>query len=157
MQKFFTLVLFLHSWLRWGVLFLGLSSFLQALSGWARGQNVSPEQRHTQSAFITALDTQVLLGLALYFVFSPITPKSISGLQLAMNYTVPRFYAVEHILAMLVALMLVHASSALSRRAIDPGARNRRWVLGLLISLLIIGVSIPWPFMPYGRPWFRMF
>lgn len=152
----YPLVIFLHSWLRWGVLFLGVITLWQALMGWARGQNVSPEERRTQMLFISALDTQVLLGLALYFVLSPGTPKSLSALRLAMPYTVPRFYAVEHLFGMLVALVLVHFSSVRSRRALGARARHAWWALGLLVALGVIVLSIPWPSLPYGRPLFRM-
>ena len=150
------LVLLLHSWLRWGVLFLGLTTFWQSLTGWISGRNVSPEERHTQLAFISALDIQVLLGLALYFVLSPNTPRSLSALRMSMTNAVLRFFAIEHISAMLVALLLVHFSSVMSRRAIHPAARHRRWFLGMLFALVIIGVSIPWPFFPYGRPLYRL-
>ena len=153
----YPLIVFFHSWLRWGVLFLGVLTFWQALMGWARGENVTPEQRHTQLAFVSALDTQVVLGLVLYFVLSPLTPKSLGELQRAMTSTVPRFFAVEHAAGMLAALVIVHLASVLSRRPIHAAARHRRWFFGLLIALVLVVGSTPWPSTPYGRPWIRTF
>ncbi|PTL84952.1 hypothetical protein [Vitiosangium sp. GDMCC 1.1324] len=150
-------VLFLHSWLRWGVVLLGALTLGRALQGWARCRDWTRTDRRVQQLFVAVLDSQVMLGLVLYFALSPLTPTSLDGLRAAMSISVLRFFGIEHAFAMVLALIVAHGASIASRRAEDSTARHRRWLVGLLIALLLIAVGIPWPALPYGRPLVRTF
>jgi hypothetical protein len=151
------IVLFLHSWLRWGVVLLGALTLGRALHGWARGRDWTRTDRRVQQLFVAMLDSQVMLGLMLYFALSPLTPKSLDGLRVAMSISVLRFFGVEHASVMVLALIVAHGASIASRRAEDSTARHRRGLVGLLGALLLIAVGIPWPALPYGRPLVRPF
>lgn len=153
----YQVVLYLHSWLRWGVVLLGALALGRAVYGWARRRDWSQTDRRVQQLFVAVLDSQVLLGLTLYFVLSPLTPKSLDGFRVAMSNSLLRFYGIEHAFAMVLALIVAQAASSASRRAGDSTAKHRRWAVGLLIVLLCIVVGIPWPVLPYGRPLLRMF
>jgi hypothetical protein len=63
-----------------------------------------------------------------------------------MQNRVARFWTVEHLFSMLLAVALVHIGVARARKGKGGVA-----VLYLL-ALLAILVGIPWPFLPYGRP-----
>jgi hypothetical protein len=63
-----------------------------------------------------------------------------------------RFYAVEHLALMLVALGLVHVGRARSRKAPSDAARHRAASIFFLLGLLAILVAIPWPGRAVGRP-----
>lgn len=153
----YQVVLYLHSWLRWGVLLLGALTLGRAMLGWRRGRDWTQTDRLVQKLFVALFDSQVLLGLTLYFALSPLTPRNLDGFRVAMSNTLLRFFGIEHVTAMVLALVVAHGASVASRRAESSTAKHRRWVLGLLIALLLILVGIPWPVLPYGRPLLRTF
>jgi hypothetical protein len=156
-SQLYTTVLFLHSWLRWGVVLLGLLTLGRALHGWVKHRDWEPADGRMQRLFVRALDIQVLLGLTLYFLLSPLTPRSLDGLRMSMSVTLLRFFSIEHVTAMLLALVAANGFSSASRRAATPTARHRRWAIGLLVVVMLIVTGIPWPFLPYGRPLIRGF
>ena len=108
-------------------------------------------------AFVAALDTQVLLGLSLYFLLSPLVPKSLAQFKAIMPIGPLRFIAVEHITMMLLALVAAHVTSVLCKRPVDSRARYRRLTWGVAITLTILFLAIPWPWTPAARPFIRGF
>ncbi|QSQ24404.1 hypothetical protein JY651_05435 [Pyxidicoccus parkwayensis] len=153
----YAVVLFLHSWLRWGVVVLGVLTLGASLSGWLRGRDWTRSDRRLQLSFVSAFDLQLLLGMTLYFALSPLTPRSMDALRTSMSVTVLRFFSLEHPVMMLLALVAAHVASALSRRADDSGRKHRVWAVGLLVALLFIALGIPWPWLSHGRPLLRGF
>jgi hypothetical protein len=153
----YQVVLYLHSWLRWGVVLLGALTLGRAVHGWLRGRDWNQTDRRVQQLFVAFFDSQVLLGLTLYFLLSPLTPKSLDGFRVAMSNSLLRFYGIEHVTAMVLALVIAHGASVSSRQAEGSTVKHRRWAVGLLIALLLILVGIPWPALPYGRPLVRTF
>ena len=73
----------------------------------------------------------------------------------AMRDPVARFWAVEHITMMVVAVVLAHLGRILARKAKNPASKRTRLLIcfGLATILLIAGT--PWPGMTAGRPFFR--
>jgi hypothetical protein len=61
-----------------------------------------------------------------------------------------RVYGVEHLLGMIVAAILATIGSARARRANGDGAKNKTSSLFFGIALVVIFVSIPWPFRGDG-------
>ncbi|MCP3140613.1 hypothetical protein [Pyxidicoccus xibeiensis] len=153
----YTVVLFLHSWLRWGVVVFGVLALGSSLRAWLRGQDWLPSHRRLQVAVVSLFDTQMLLGLTLYFVLSPLTPRSLEALRANLSVSFLRFFSVEHPALMLVALAVAHVASALSRRAEEPTRKHRVWALGLLAVMLLVALAIPWPGLSHGRPLVRGF
>ncbi|MCE9672824.1 hypothetical protein LY474_33965 [Myxococcus stipitatus] len=150
-------VLWLHSWLRWGVVLLGLAALGGALVGWGRGRGWTGTDRRLQVACVSAFDLQMLLGLLLYFGLSPFTPVATGSLRAAMGVATLRFFGIEHPTVMLLAVVAVHGASALSQRASTPEGRHRVWALGLLVAMGLVAVGIPWAGLSHGRPLFRSF
>lgn len=153
----YAVVLFLHSWLRWGVVVLGALALGNSLAGWRRGADWTRSDRRLQLLFVSAFDLQLMLGLTLYTVLSPLTPRTSDALRESLSVSFLRFFAVEHPLLMLLALAAAHVGSALSRRAEAPTARHRVWAVGLLVAMLLVALGIPWPGLSHGRPLLRGF
>ncbi|WP_426754648.1 hypothetical protein [Myxococcus sp. Y35] len=153
----YSVVLLLHSWLRWGVVVLGVLALVKSLMGWRRGRDWTSGDRGLQVAFTATFDLQMLLGMTLYFVLSPLTPRSLEALRMNMSIGQLRFFGLEHPLLMLLALTAAHVASGLSRRATSAVAKHRAWALGLLITMLLVVLAIPWPMLSYGRPLLRGF
>jgi hypothetical protein len=109
-------------------------------------------------AFTMAMDLQTLFGLILYFALSPLMKAVFADFGAAMANSTLRYWSMEHIFGMVVALALAHVGRARSRKAFEAVARHKEMAIFCGLAILVILVTIPWPFMPYTpeRPWFRV-
>ena len=105
--------------------------------------------------FGISLDVQFLLGILLYFVLSPFTRQAMQDFALAMRTSGLRFWAVEHVAGMLIAMALAHIGQARVRKAPTDRKRHRTAMVFYGLALLAILASIPWPGTPNGRPFIR--
>jgi hypothetical protein len=145
----YTLILDLHSTVRWIVLISAAWALFRAYRGWIRSRPWSGADRRAGLYFTGALDAQAFLGIALAFV-SPLVQNVLFGLRAAMQAPHLRFFLVEHIPLMLVALVLVHASGSLTRAERIDRLKHRRAALVYTLATLAIIVAIPWwrPVLP---------
>jgi hypothetical protein len=143
-------VLTLHSFLRWMVVLLGVWAVLSVLPSRQRyGRPVSPLPG---LLFSMLLDIQLLVGLLLFVALSPVTTTAMQNMGAAMKNGTWRFWTVEHPSLMILAVVFAH----LGRPRRGTTGVNRRAVLWFGLALLAILLATPWPFMPQGRPWIRM-
>jgi hypothetical protein len=138
------LVLLIHSWLRWAVIGAGVYAVVR---GGARDGAAG-------RWFTIVLDVQILLGLLLYFVLSPFTRDALTDFGAAMGSPQLRFWAVEHVVGMVIGTALAHIGRARVRKA-APERRARVAAIFYGLALLAILIAIPWPGMPAGRPFVR--
>ncbi|MFO7301240.1 MAG: hypothetical protein DIU54_002365 [Acidobacteriota bacterium] len=150
-------LLVIHSLLRWIVLVAAVIAIARAWSGWTAGRAWTAVDDRVGRQFLLFFDLQFLVGLLLYAVFSPLTRAAFTDFGAAMRDSVLRFFAVEHIFGMVVALALAHIGRGRLRRLTDDTARHRTMAIFFTLALVIMLVTIPWPFMPAGRPYFRGF
>jgi hypothetical protein len=151
----YSLFLLLHSWARWAVIVLALLAVVGGIRGLRSGQAWTPANRRANLLATVALDVQLLLGLALYFVFSPFTTEALGNFGAAMRTPALRFWAVEHLTMMTAALVLAHVGNVAARKAATDQARHLRSVLFFGIVLLLLFLGTPWPGLANGRPLFR--
>lgn len=149
------LLLTLHSYLRWAVLVAALIVIARAFGGWLGKKPWTAADHRWSLIWLITTDLQLLLGLGLYMGVSPIVSAALKDMGSAMGDKVMRFWAVEHLSMMLLAIVVVHVARVLSRRAQTDAARHKRLAIGATLSLLLMLASIPWPFMPAGRALFR--
>lgn len=147
-------VLVIHSWLRWLVILTGLVAVVRAAAGAAGSKPWTPADDRAGFWFSIALDVQFLLGLILYVFLSPLTHAAFSDFASAMKDSVQRFWAVEHIVGMLIAIALVHVGRAKARKT-DSLRRHKVAAGFFVLALVVILASVPWPSAPYGRPLLR--
>jgi hypothetical protein len=93
----------------------------------------------------------------LYFGLSPITRAAMQDFGAAMGNSMLRFWAVEHILGMVIAVALAHVGRVRVRKTTDPLRRHKLAAIFFGLALIAIFATIPWPGMPAGRPLFRGF
>jgi len=153
----FTALLVVHSLLRWVVLALAFLALARAVSGASSRRIWTSTDENAGKYFILFLDLQVLIGLVLYVALSPTTQAIFRNFGEAMGNSVTRFWAVEHIFGMLVAVALAHVGRVRARKVLLPGARHRTLAIFFGLSLLVMLLTIPWPFMPAARPLFPAF
>jgi hypothetical protein len=155
MPKMYSGVLVVHSWLRWAVLLVGLWAFGRAIAGSTAARPWLRADDRAGFWFARLLDVQMLLGLLLYLALSPFTREALADFGAAMSNAGLRYWAVEHVLGMVVGITLAHVGRARVRKAIDARRKHKLTAIFLGLALLAIVVSIPWPGMPNGRPLIR--
>jgi len=145
----YSFLLHLHSILRWIVLLLLLVAIFNSLV--AGNRPFIRTDARTGSLLVIFADVMLLIGLALWY-WGPRGYKIIEtmGMSAAMKDPTARFFAVEHTAGMLIAIILLHIGKAQGRKAISDKAKHRRTLVFYLLALLIILVSIPWPFRQIG-------
>lgn len=152
----YSIVLLLHSWVRWlFVLVLGVL-LGRAYWGWYRGLPWQPWDRRLLAWVLALADVQLLLGLALFVALSPHTRPFFGQGPAALADPQTAYWVSEHAIPMIVAVFLSHVGHVLVRRGEAPYARYRRAALIFSLVVAIVLLSTPWPFRLYGRPWFRL-
>lgn len=142
--------LFLHSWLRWVALGLLVASLVLAVQ-----KNSSPKAAKLSLFTMISYDVQLLIGLLLYGGLSPKMAPIFADFGAAMKDSVSRFFAVEHLMGMVIAIALVHIGHALGKRASDGAAAAKKRLVFFSLALVVTLASIPWPFRQLSDQWFR--
>jgi hypothetical protein len=153
----YTYLLLLHSWWRWAVVLSLLFTLAYLWSGMRRGKPFDSFHSRLQQTTTRIVNIQFLLGLALY-VSSPLTRHFLTNFSTALHERELRFFGLEHIVVMLVAVTLVNIGSERAKRATVDREKFRQCFYKFLIAFLLILSSIPWTFSPFtARPSFRFF
>lgn len=144
-------VLALHNLLRWLVIIAAVIVLVRTVLG-LRGRRAWTALDDRMGAlYLISMDLQLLVGLLLFFVFSPLTRAALMNMAAAMRDATMRFFLVEHFPYMLVAVILAHIGRVRVRKAAEDRARFRQTLLWIGLSFLIVLIAIPWPFLSYGR------
>lgn len=136
-----------HSGLRWAVLILLILAIANAFTA------KTYEKKHKMInlfALIT-VHTQLLIGLAQYFFTSSKTNFSSGWMKVELY----RFYGMEHLVGMLIAIVLITMGYSKSKKAVTDAEKFKKIKVFYLIGLILILASIPWPFRTaLGGSWF---
>jgi Na+-driven multidrug efflux pump len=125
-------------------------ALFRAYVGWFGKREYTEIDRKVGVYFSVSLDIQLLLGIILYIFLSPITRTAFQDFSTAMTITDIRFFAVEHILMMVLAVILVHVGTILSKRGASDISKHRRSAIWFSLAILIVILAIPWwrPLLP---------
>jgi hypothetical protein len=148
----YTFVLATHNIVRWLVLIVGVIAVVMAFVGWFGKKSWGNADDKAGLAYTILLDVNLLLGLLLYIFLSPITKAAFADFGAAMGDSMLRFFAVEHIFSMVVAVIVAHVGRVLSKKATEPAKKYRAAAIWYTFSLLVILAMVPW-----DRPFFRGF
>jgi hypothetical protein len=144
--------LLLHSWIRWLALAAGVIATISAVRGVS---SHDPAADRWGRILTITLDVQLVIGLLLYFAVSPVMASIRANFAAAMPNPQLRFWAVEHLSGMVIALVLVHVGRVLSRKAQTPASRRTRQMICYGLATLVMLLATPWPWAAAGRPLFR--
>jgi hypothetical protein len=154
-EGFYNFLLHLHSVGRWIVLLLLVIAIFNSMVAGKR-PFIRTDARTGLILTIFA-DLMLLIGIVLWFL-GPWGYQQIQsrGMSAVMSDPTARFFVMEHTIGMLIAVVLMHIGKAQGKKAISDHAKHRRTMIFYLLALLIILVSIPWPFREIGatRGWF---
>lgn len=148
----YTFVLTLHNLLRWAIIILALWALYSAFTGIAQKRGWTENDRKSGSYFTIVLTIQLLIGLLLYFVVSPVTRAAFADMSAAMSNGALRFIVVEHFILMFIAVALAHIGTAVIKRRPTDRAKFMNAAIWYTLTLLVVLAGIPW-----DRPLFRLF
>ena len=140
-------LVFVHSLLRYGVLLSVAIAGLLHLQGFLARRSILTGERLLSIIAVILCHSQLVIGLLLYLMnFS--TYNNMGG-------EVGRFWKMEHIGAMVIAVILVTVGRVSSKRAKEEHIKQKRVAIFYLIALALMLWAIPWPFtqIGHGRGW----
>lgn len=145
-NTFYILTRNIHSWTRWLVLILALVVIFKAVSGWLGKKPFEKQDNILGASFVGSMHLQLLLGLLLYFVFSPMGLNAINelGMKAVMKNAEMRYWAVEHISIMILAVVLAQVGRSLSKKASDSVAKHKKSAIFYSVALVLVLSRIPW-------------
>lgn len=131
-----------HSTIRFVVIIASTLSVLLAFAGWFGNKEYTKGNKILNLLTLISAHIQLLVGLALYFV-SPLVMTQNMGA--AMKDNTLRYWTVEHISMMIVAIVLITIGYSKSKRALAPVEKHRLiaifYTLAIIIVLVAIGMS----------------
>ena len=138
-------LLHLHNLLRWDILITLILSIAKLLT--------KQDALKTSKILLISAHTTLVLGLYQYF-FGPsgfqLIRQTAGGMKELMKDAAGRFWAVEHITSMILAIILITIGHIKYKKGGKPGTT----MVLYLVALLLILSAIPWPFRAgIGRPW----
>ena len=150
-------LLILHSLVRWLVLISLLVAIVRAYSGWLGNKPFLKVDNTARIVAVTTAHIQLVIGICLYFI-SPVVRYFLNYFKEAVHQRETRFFGMEHITMMLVAIVLLTIGSVKTKRKTTDQQKFKTMAIWFTIALLIILSSIPWHFSPLtSRPYFRWF
>ena len=149
-SNLYSFLLHFHSIFRWIVLLLLLIAIFNSLV--AGNRPFIRTDARTGSILTIFADLMLLIGLILWYynahgfqVF-----KNTGFSEVMKGDAATRFFAFEHPVGMLLAIILLHIGKAQGKKAISDKSKHTRTLVFYLLALLIILISIPWPFRQIG-------
>jgi hypothetical protein len=138
-----------HSILRYVILIGGIGAIVTILA------NAKARVRLFSTIFLVSSHIQLVIGLLLYFKYSPTdwfnflikNPKDV------MAHPVYRFFGVEHVLMMLIAIVLITIGHGKLKKALVNNGKLKTPLILFILALVIMLAAIPWPFRGLGRGW----
>lgn len=89
--------------------------------------------------FVLTAHLQLIIGLVLY-----VMKGWYSGMS-SMSDPIVRFWAVEHFVGMLLAIVLITIGRARGKRKATDKAKHKTFAVYYLIGIIIVIAMIPWP------------
>lgn len=142
----------LHSWLRWAVVVFSIIVIFRAFIGWLNKKEYSSSDNRFSVFYIASVHSQFLIGVILYIFLSPITKAAFQDFGAAMKNPDLRFFAVEHLMGMVLAVVFAQLGRTLSKKAVNSHQKHKKAAIFYTISFIIMLATIPWPAL---RPLFR--
>jgi uncharacterized membrane protein len=140
----YTGLLHAHNLFRWLVLLALVLALVFAFIGWAGKKEWSKKDKITGLVLTIFMDIQFLIGFILYAFVSPYTQTAFADFGAAMKNALLRFYAVEHILLMVVALVFVHIGKSKTKKGTLSWKKHRVAAIWFGLALILVLAGIPW-------------
>ena len=145
-------LLHLHSSFRYLVLLLIVLAIADAFISLSNGKAYNKTSKMLALGALIFTHIQLLVGLLLYFL-GPKGFNTIMNVEGFMKDATARFYAVEHISMMIIAVVLITVGYSSSKKPEEANRKYKAIAVLYSIALIIILVMIPWPFLKDFGTW----
>jgi hypothetical protein len=133
-----TIINTLHSYNRYLLMIAMAFVLIRAFSGWLGKKNYEKLDNTGAVALVGLAHLQLVLGLIQYFVTSAYTTTAFANMKAAMKDTWLRYFAVEHIAMMILAVLFIQLGRTFSKKAIGSEAKHKKMAIYTSIALLLI-------------------
>lgn len=140
----YTFLIFLHSWLRWILLILGIIVIIRSYIGWFGDKSYLKSDNTMSIILVSIFHIQLILGLLLYFVYSPIVRSAFQDFGLAMKDSQLRYWAVEHIFIMLFSIVIAQIGRIKIKKAHSAVNKHKNAAIYFTLAFILILSRIPW-------------
>jgi hypothetical protein len=127
----------LHSGFRYIVLLLLLLSIIRSWADWLGSKSYSEGNRKLNLFAMISVHTQLLFGLILYFL-SPFVQFNSDTMKVHDT----RYWTVEHLTGMIIAIILITIGHSKSKKAASPVAKHKSIAIFYTLGLVIIAAVI---------------
>lgn len=135
----YNILLKAHSGFRYIVFILLLLALIQAIAGWLGNKTYTESNRKINLFTLVSAHIQLLIGLALYFVSPNVM---LSNIGAAMKDNNARYWTVEHLVMMIIAIVLITVGFSKSKKAVTAIAKHKTIAITYGLALIIIIVAI---------------
>ncbi|MFC6103806.1 cytochrome B [Olivibacter domesticus] len=125
----------LHSGLRYVVLLLLILAIITAISGVIGKKTYTEGNRKLNLFTLIAAHIQLVVGIVLYTMS---TMVSFSDMGTVMKTANLRYWTVEHVIMMVLAIVLITVGHSKSKKAINSAAKHKPIAVFYTIALVII-------------------
>lgn len=146
---FYTILKHTHSGTRWLVLLFLLIAIVFSVVKLIGKKDYAKFDKMTSMFSMSFTHLQLLIGLVLYFISGKVVFSGES-----MKSDLLRFFLVEHIGMMLVAVVLITIGYSKIKKATESSVKFKRTLIFYGLALLVILAAIPWPWQMLGAAWF---
>lgn len=151
----YSILLTLHSLVRWLVLLSLIFAIYRAYTGYIRKRTFTNHDNAVRHWTATTVHIQFMLGFILYII-SPVTNYFVHNFKEGIHLREIRFFGMEHSTMMFLAIVIITFGSIKAKRRITDQAKFKTMAIWFAIGLFLILTSIPWPFSPFtSRPYLR--
>jgi uncharacterized membrane protein len=155
-HNYLDILVHLHSVGRWLLLLLLLIAIFRSAT--AGNRNFTPGDQRIGTVLVIFTDLMLVIGLYLYFAgnWGKAQIDALGGMGEVMKSPTARFFAIEHLVGMLIAIVLIHIGKAQGKRNLPHKTKHKRTFVFYLLALIVAIASVPWPFreIGQGRGWF---
>lgn len=148
MDSIYPVILAIHNILRWIVAGFAIYTLFLVYTNLFGSKTWNGKISKASTFFTISLDTQLLIGLLLYFVFSPLSKAFFQDIGAGMSNATLRFFGMEHFLIMLIAIVFAHLGSAVRKKDLSDEKKLQRAAIFFTISIILILAGIPWASRP---------
>src|ERR1700712_462620 len=133
----YSFFLHLHSGFRYIVLLLLLVAIIRAWADWLGNKDYSEGNRKLNLFALISMHTQLLIGIVLYFI-SPFVQFN----SQTMKDATTRYWTVEHLTAMIIAIILITIGHSKSKKAATAEGKHKTIAIYYTVAMLIIIITI---------------
>ncbi|MEO0043546.1 MAG: hypothetical protein RL329_2994 [Bacteroidota bacterium] len=139
----YSILLLIHSWLRWAVLIAAAIALFRSFTGWQKKLPFTDADKRMNAIFMGFLHLQLVLGLILYFV-SPLTAGFMQNMGTAMKDKNLRFWGLEHQTGIIIGIVVAQIGSIKAKK---QGSHKTAFIW-FAIAIGLILMSIPFASRP---------